>query len=166
MTPLRLYLLIICGLVLLVTSPFTIGPGLAWLGAKLSHAFDVISASVAAVQWPAHYPALCWLSKAVLGAHLVGGLGLCFWKGEFLCASGRRLATVVLALLAGTAMYGWLSSFDPSVQSLYDAFLTAGGAPVWLVGGATAVIVVLATSPVIAVALAAVVSLYLRAHFE
>lgn len=167
-TPLRLYLLITGLLVLFVTSPFTIGPGLAWVGDWLSRAFDVlaraldvISAVVTAVQWPASHPVLCWLSKAVLGTHLIGGVGLCLWKGKTLIASGRRVAVATSLILIATALYGWLSTFDPSVQDLYGAFLSAGGTPEWLVGGATAVVVVLAYSPVIAAAVAAAAAFWM-----
>ena len=162
LTPLRLYLLTTGLLALFVTSPFTIGPGLAWFGDWLSHTFEVLCAAVTVVQWPAHHPVLCWLSKALLGAHLVGGVGLCMWKSDGLfMASWQRLVAVALVLLSGAVIYGWLSTFDPSVQSLYDSFLNADGAPEWLVVGATAVIVVLATSPIIAAGFAAAAIFFL-----
>lgn len=153
-TPLRLYLVIIFALVLLVTSPFTVGPGLVRLGDWLSRAFDVISMAVAAIQWPAHHPVLCWFMLALLGGHLVGGVGLCIWKVDAVIWSGRRIAVVSLMFVFGLGLYVWLYTFQPSAQALYDAFLAAGGVPEILVFVATAIVVVLAYLPIIAGGLA------------
>ncbi|WP_126223338.1 hypothetical protein [Burkholderia ambifaria] len=155
-TPLRLYLLIICGLTLLVTSPFTVGPGLVRLGDWLSRAFGVISTSVASVQWPAHHPVLCWFLLALLGGHLLGGVGLCLWKAEAVSCASRRIAVVALMFVIGLGLYVWLYTFEPSPQVLYDAFLAAGGVPEILVFVATAIVVVLAYLPIIAGGLALV----------
>lgn len=154
MTPLRLYLVIILALVLLVSSPFTVGPMFVRLGIWLSWAFNVVSTAILVVHWPAHHPVLCWWLLALLGSHLLGGVGLCLWKAETLVCAGWRIAVVALLFVIGLGLYVWLYTFDPASQALYDAFLAAGGVPEILVFVSTAIVVVLAYLPIIAGGLA------------
>lgn len=125
-TPLRTYVLALAVLVLLVSAPFTVGRGVAYLGVVLS------GVAHAMVQWAAHAPLLSWFIAAGLGVVFVSGILAIGFNSDWIDKSRARgvlVATaLVLVLLGLEAVYLSL----PGIDVLYAAFGAAGGTPAWL----------------------------------
>ncbi|WP_126223339.1 hypothetical protein [Burkholderia ambifaria] len=143
-TPLRAYLLGTALLLLVITSPFTVGPGFAHTGMVLSGLFDSTKA------WAARNPLSSWFVTAAIGFSLFSG-ALAVPDKKKGGARGLVIALTALGFILGVAAQQWFFWTSPTIVTLFDAFAAAGGVPTWLNFIATALVVILANIPHIAV---------------
>lgn len=151
-SPLRVYLLGTALLLLVITSPFTVGPGFAHFGTEISGLFD------ATKTWAARNPLSSWFITAAIGFALFSGV-LAVPEKKKGRAHGFVIALTALGFIVGVAAQEWFFWASPTIGTLFDAFATAGGVPAWLNFVATALVVILANIPHIAVFLVIVFTL-------
>jgi hypothetical protein len=125
-------------LVLLVTSPFTIG---SWVG-YLSEM--IVSRFRGAVDWAADNPLTSWSLVAGLGFAFTSLLLLFFSNKEV--SQGRYFLPGVLLLFLVTASLEVSFATLPSMGALYQALIVAGGTPEALDGVAASILYVFANA--------------------
>ncbi|WP_157645492.1 hypothetical protein [Burkholderia ubonensis] len=139
-TPLRVYLLVLALLVMLVTSPFTVGPVFAAAGVVLTDFY------YATCDWAARSPLTSWFVAGGLGVALVSaGVGIAL-NDEAAFGTCARGVTVVLGMVFGIAALEYLFICLPAINTLSTAFGAAGGTPEWLNGLSTIVVVAFANA--------------------
>jgi hypothetical protein len=159
-TPLRAYLLGTLMLVLLVSSPFTIGRGVALACDDIVNTGDAIADLYCAlVSWSDVHALTSWFIAGYVGFNT--GCLMLRLRFKKMKARAGVVATVIAALLglgASETMY----AATPSISSLFNAFGAAGGTPDWLNCIATGVVVLCANAPHVGIAIL-VVSAFLFA---
>jgi hypothetical protein len=140
LTPLRAYLLGTALLLLVITSPFTVGPGFAHTGTVLSGLFDSTKA------WAARNPLSSWFVTAAIGFSLFSG-ALAVPAKKKGGSRGLFIALTAVGCIIGVAAQQWFFWASPTIGNLFDAFSAAGGVPTWLNFIATALVVILANIP-------------------
>lgn len=130
----RRHLFVMLALGLVATSPFTVGPAIA----AISTGALALQAMLGA--WAQQAPLTSWFVAA--------GLGLALTTCWVACPSGAEMAPyprLKVASWCGVALgvltLELLLCSLPSVVTLYDAFVAAGGTPRWLNVIATLVVV-------------------------
>ncbi|KVP39730.1 hypothetical protein [Burkholderia ubonensis] len=139
-TPLRVYLILLAFLVVVVTSPFTVGPAFAAAGVVLTEFYHTTC------DWAARSPLTSWFLAGGLGVALVSafvGAGL---NDEAAFGTRARGVTTVLVIFLGIVALEYLFICLPVISTLATSFGAAGGTPEWLNGLATIVLVVLANA--------------------
>ncbi|KWA84244.1 hypothetical protein WL29_23065 [Burkholderia ubonensis] len=139
-TPLRVYLIFIAAVLLLASSPFTVGPAVASLTALALRGHDAVTL------WAASSPLKSWLTAGGLGLILTS---ICAGWMMYDEAVGKRKAlcvTMSVSLLVCLVVLEYLFICLPGYEQLFDAFGAAGGTPAWLNGVATFVVVAMANA--------------------
>lgn len=142
-TPLRAYLVGTAVLLLVITSPFTVGPSFAHTGMVISGLFGVTKA------WAARNPLFSWFVTAAIGFSLFSG-ALAVPDKKKDGARGLVIALTSVGFILGEVAQLWFFWSSPTIGTLFDAFAAAGGVPTWLNFIATALVVILANIPHIA----------------